>query len=147
MKIELFCEETPKACEVYNLKLHKHNMIWHFQYIETYIWISRRRLYGASQNKNPFYVISFNFFRVVHVSIWNALRDLVPFAQFKKREKHSRRSVSFIKTNIPSWVFFKSFKFYKWYQIVQEPDNFVVKNFQIICILLGFHSESIICVG
>ena len=27
----------------------------------------------------------------------NALRDLVPFVQFKKREKHPRRSVNFSK--------------------------------------------------
>ena len=29
--------------------------------------------------------------------ICGALRDLVPFAQFKKREKHPRRSVNFSK--------------------------------------------------
>ena len=34
--------------------------------------------------------------------ICDALRDLVPFAQFKKREKHPWRSVTF---STPSWVF------------------------------------------
>ena len=34
-------------------------------------------------------------------SICGALRDLVPFAQFKKREKHPWRSVAFT----PPWVF------------------------------------------
>ena len=29
--------------------------------------------------------------------VFDALRDLVPFAQFKKREKHPRRSVTFSK--------------------------------------------------
>ena len=29
--------------------------------------------------------------------IWDALHDLVPFAQFKKREKHPWRSVNFSK--------------------------------------------------
>ena len=29
--------------------------------------------------------------------ICDALRDLVPFVQFKKREKHTRRSVTFSK--------------------------------------------------
>ena len=28
---------------------------------------------------------------------WDALRDLLPFIQFKKREKHPRRSVNFSK--------------------------------------------------
>ena len=31
------------------------------------------------------------------VIICDALRDLVPFAQFKKREKHPQRSVTFSK--------------------------------------------------
>ena len=31
------------------------------------------------------------------ITICDALRDLVPFAQFKKREKHPWRSVTFIK--------------------------------------------------
>ena len=37
-----------------------------------------------------------------------ALRDLVPFVQFKKREKHLWRSVTFseVAGNIPPWVFF-----------------------------------------
>ena len=55
--------------------------------------------------------------------ICNALRGLVPFVQFKKREKHPRRSVTFskvagfTKSNTPPWVFFTFFKLYKWYQI------------------------------
>ena len=48
-------------------------------------------------------------------SIWNALRDLVPLAQFKKREKHQWRSFTFsacnfTKSNNPPRVFFKFFK-------------------------------------
>ena len=47
------------------------------------------------------------------------LRDLVPFVQFKKREKHSWRSVTFskiagykpvTKSNTPPWVYFTFFK-------------------------------------
>ena len=46
-------------------------------------------------------------------SIWDALRDLVPFVQFKKREKHPWRCVvfskvaacNFTKSNTPPWVF------------------------------------------
>ena len=44
---------------------------------------------------------------------WGALRDLVPFVQFKKREKHPCRSVNFSKTNTPPWVFFTFLKLYK----------------------------------
>ena len=56
-----------------------------------------------------------------------ALRDLVPCAQFKKREKHPWRSNTFSKaagfslkvTPLP-WVFFTFFKSYEWYQIAQS---------------------------
>ena len=59
--------------------------------------------------------------------ICDALRDLVLFVQFKKREKHPWRSVTFSKVEAcnftqghnPSMVFFMYFKLYKWYQIVQ----------------------------
>ena len=52
----------------------------------------------------------------------DALHDLVPFVQFKKREKHPWRSVTFSKVAsfTPPWVFFTFFKLYKWYQIVQR---------------------------
>ena len=51
----------------------------------------------------------------------NALRDLVSFVQFKKREKHPWRTVTFknTKSNTPPWEFFKFFKLHKWYQIEQ----------------------------
>ena len=56
------------------------------------------------------------------------MRDLVPFVQFKIREKHPWRNVTFskvyvcnfIKGNIPPWLFFTFFKLYKWYQIAQN---------------------------
>ena len=57
-----------------------------------------------------------NYFSLIF-SIWDALRDLVPFVQFKKREKHLWRSVtfskvvSFAKSSTPLWVFFMFFKF------------------------------------
>ena len=51
-------------------------------------------------------------------NVYDALRDLVSFAQFKKREKHPWRSVTFSK--VAGWVFFKCFKLYKWYQIAQS---------------------------
>ena len=41
--------------------------------------------------------------------ICDVLRDLVSFVQFKKREKHPRRSVkNFTKINTSPWVFFTS---------------------------------------
>ena len=54
-------------------------------------------------------------------NLWDALRDLIPFAQFKKREKDTWRSVTFsIKSHTPPLVFFTFFKLYKWYQIAQS---------------------------
>ena len=60
----------------------------------------------------------------------DALRDLVPFAQFEKRHKQSWRSVTFSeiagfrrqlyrKEHSPMDVFL-IFKLYKWYQITQR---------------------------
>ena len=49
----------------------------------------------------------------------DALRNLVPFGQFKKRKKRPWRSVTFTKSNTPPWVFFTCFELYKWYQIAQ----------------------------
>ena len=57
----------------------------------------------------------------------DALLDLVPFVQFKKREKHPWRRITFskvslllTKSGIPPWVFFTFFKLHKWYQIAQS---------------------------
>ena len=55
--------------------------------------------------------------------------DLVPFVQFKKREKHPWRSggglaCKFTKSNTPPWVFFTFFKLLKWYQIAQSVSYF-----------------------
>ena len=67
---------------------------------------------------------------------FSALRDLVAFVQFKKREKHPWRSVNLIKlqaeacnfTNIntPPWVFFTFLKLYKCYQIAQRITIFLL---------------------
>ena len=56
---------------------------------------------------------------MTHIYIWDALRDLVPFVQIKKRKKHPWRSVTlskvagFTKSNTPPWVFFTFFILYK----------------------------------
>ena len=62
--------------------------------------------------------------------ICGALRDLVQFVQFKKREKHLWKSANFSKVagqtynftkiNTPPWVLFRFFKLYKWYQIIVQ---------------------------
>ena len=53
------------------------------------------------------------------ISISDVLRDLVPFQQFKKLEKHPWRNAAlacnFTKSNTPSWLFFTFFNLYKWY--------------------------------
>ena len=66
------------------------------------------------------YVISKNY--------CDALRNLLPFVQFKKREKHPWKNATFSKVsgcnfttgNTPPWVFFTFFKLYKRYQIAQK---------------------------
>ena len=70
--------------------------------------------------------------------ICGALRDLVRFVQFKKREKHLRGvllliklqalACKFTKSNTPPWVFFTFFKLYKWYQIVKSTTYYVTTN-------------------
>ena len=60
----------------------------------------------------------------------DVLRDLVPFAQFKKREnthggalllvKLQTKACNFTKSNTTSWMFFMFLKLYKWYQIAQN---------------------------
>ena len=55
--------------------------------------------------------------------IWDILRDLVTFVQFKKPEKHPWWSDifrKFIKSTTPPWVFFTFFKLNKWNQIAQS---------------------------
>ena len=54
-------------------------------------------------------------FRFFYGIISDALRDLLPFVQFKKREKYPWRRVTFskacnfTKSNIPPWEFFMFF--------------------------------------
>ena len=48
----------------------------------------------------------------------DVLRDLLPILQFKKREKHPLRSITFskvagYKSNTPPWLLFTFFKLYK----------------------------------
>ena len=61
----------------------------------------------------------------------DALRDLVPFIQFKKHEKKNHAGVLILvklqkeacnstKINTPAWVFFTFIKLYKCYQIAQR---------------------------
>ena len=58
--------------------------------------------------------------------IWDALRDLVPFVQFKKREKKHMEE-DYLKLQASACIFTKSntlpwelFTFFKWYQIAKS---------------------------
>ena len=73
----------------------------------------------------------------------DAFHDLVPFVQFKKREKHSWRSVTFskdagfislhfTKSDTPPWAFFTFLKLYKWYRIAQSI-SFPSRECHITC--------------
>ena len=80
---------------------------------------------NTSQLRECFYISDF-------VRNYNAFRDLVPFAQFKKREKHWWRSVTFsrvlflaeacnsTKSNILPFLFFTFKELYKWYQMAES---------------------------
>ena len=58
----------------------------------------------------------------------DALGDLVPFVQFKKRKKgvlllvklQALAGLNFTKSNTPPWVVFTFFKLHKWYQVAQN---------------------------
>ena len=66
----------------------------------------------------------------------DVLRDLVPFAQFKKHEKHPWRSVTFSeiagrcqKVTLLHGYCLRFFKFCRWYQIAQSVWHFLCKQF------------------
>ena len=62
--------------------------------------------------------------------IFDALRNLLPSIQFKKRKKTHGGvlllvklqvlACNFTKKNTPPWVFFMFFKLYKWYEVEQR---------------------------
>ena len=83
--------------------------------------------------------------------IWDALRNLVPFVQFIKREKNPLRSVTFSKvagcslnftnSNAPPWVFFMFFKLHKWSQITQSITYKTLKVY--LCFSDGSYHSSV----
>ena len=54
----------------------------------------------------------------------DALRDLVPFVHFNKREKHPWKSVTFSKVALLHRYFSRFLKLHKWYKIVQSMTMF-----------------------
>ena len=61
------------------------------------------------------------FSLVGFIKLCNALRDLVSFMQFKKREKQPWRNVAFsLHVSTPPCVFFTFFELYIRYQIAQR---------------------------
>ena len=76
---------------------------------------------------------SYCYVFLIKMIIYGALRDLVPFAQIKRREKHPQRSITFskvpgffTKSNTPPWVFFTFLKLCEWYQIVESTTYLLV---------------------
>ena len=77
--------------------------------------------------KSPSLLFHFMLLLGSFINICDVLRDLVPFVQFEKREKHPWGSITFsrllackfAKSNSLAWVF-TFFKLYKWFQIVQR---------------------------
>ena len=69
-------------------------------------------------------------------TICDALRDLVPFVQFKKNVKNTHGRVLILaklqasKINTPPWVLFTFFKLYKWYQIAQRTTYYQLSQSQ-----------------
>ena len=94
-------------------------LIWHLSrgFCQSLKLISTDIPYTASQKYKLSNILSFSF---AASNVCGALRDLGLGAQFKKREKHPWRSVTFSKSNTPPWVFFTFFKLYEWYQIAQS---------------------------
>ena len=66
------------------------------------------------------------FIRTYNVYVYLYYGSMVPFAQFKTREKHPWRNdtldeaCNFTKSITPPKVFFTFFKLYKWYEITQR---------------------------
>ena len=60
---------------------------------------------------------------VLRKFIFDALRDSVPFVQFKN-VKNTLQLYSH-EANTTPWVFFTFFKLYKWYQIAQSVSSFI----------------------
>ena len=54
-------------------------------------------VYNCRLFSSEYYVTIFVFYQNQKQNVCGALRDLVPFAQSKKREKHTWRSVTFSK--------------------------------------------------
>ena len=74
---------------------------------------------------------------------WDALRNLVPFMQFKKRVKHPWKSVTFSRsvTLVLKATLLRVFKLYKWYQIAQYITNHKLYFFFILCLNLWLRGE------
>ena len=81
--------------------------------------------------KIEFYAFFYTSFSRTRIYICDALRDSVPFVQFKKREKNPWRSVTFskvagwkpatlVKVTLLYGCLSRFFKLYKWYQIAQN---------------------------
>ena len=83
-------------------------------------------------------------------NVIDAFWDLVPFLQFKKRERLSWRILllvksqvlvyNFTKSETPPWVFFTFFKLYKWYQMTQRVSNTYYANYFTMKVFERFYT-------
>ena len=101
-------------------KTWKPKVFWFVQGVESGIFYPY--FVAGSYRFRSIHFRSFDSLNASGALICGALRDLVAFVKFKKREKHPWRSVNcnFTKINIPPWVFLTFFKLYKCYQIAQR---------------------------
>ena len=90
--------------------------------------------------------ISFNVLFMVFV-IWDTLRDLVPFVQYKNVIDTISKveSCNLTKSSTPLWgvFFFMFLRFYKWYQLAQSMFS---RNIWLL-FLFGLLPQSSYCAG
>ena len=76
-----------------------------------------RRTFSGLFSTTVTFTVALTHYNYITSHICGALHDLVPFVQFKKREKHPWRSVTFtlLKVALLHGCFSHFFKFCTWY--------------------------------
>ena len=94
---------------------------WNLIHLYLVIWRLVLLLTGSLEKRIENHDLS-KYEEQVKMQIYDTLHDCVPFAQFKKREKHLWKCYFYpaIKSNTLTWVFFTFLKLHKWQQIAQS---------------------------